>query len=367
MSARHSLGNERFEAVLVRIETATGRPCRRNGDTVQCHCPAHDDANPSLSVSVRDDGGVLLHCHAGCESKAILSALNLTWHDLRADSPRASRVVAATYDYTNANARLLFQVVRFDPKSFAQRRPDGNGGWIWNIKNVQRPLYRLPELLTADKSSWVFVPEGEKDADNLRALGLVATCNPGGAGKWGKLADDSALHGRRVAIIADADAAGQKHAQDVAQRLHDKAAELRVFEMPDGRKDATAWIESRDSLGPDDLRRALIEMAENAPVWTQKTAENAAPLPDPEVRRIAQSVGRYSVNVDSNAFPLTETGNAEFTVALYGERLRYDHRRRRWLVWAEDWWVDDNNKEVTRLAIDAARSLSENLGFPRGV
>jgi putative DNA primase/helicase len=100
-------------------------------------------------------------------------------------------------------------------------------------------------------------------------------------------------------------------------------------------------------------------MAANAPAWTQKTAENAKhcrpPLSEAEVRRITQSVGRYSANVDPNTFPPTETGNAEFVVALYGEGLRYDHRRRRWLVWAEDWWVDDNNKEVTRLAINAAR------------
>src|SRR5215475_2908138 len=30
----------------------------------------------------------------------------------------------------------------------------------------------------------VFVVEGEKDADRLASLGLVATCNAGGAGKW---------------------------------------------------------------------------------------------------------------------------------------------------------------------------------------
>jgi hypothetical protein len=45
--------------------------------------------------------------------------------------------IVATYDYLNESGKLLFQSVRFDPKSFSHRRPDGNGGWKWNLKNIQ--------------------------------------------------------------------------------------------------------------------------------------------------------------------------------------------------------------------------------------
>jgi hypothetical protein len=89
----------------------------------------------------------------------------------------------AWYDYKDAGGTLLFQVVRFDPKDFRQRRPSGSGGWIWNLKGVDRVLYRLPELLKAPPTTPVYVCEGEKDVDTLRAHMLVATCNPGGAAK----------------------------------------------------------------------------------------------------------------------------------------------------------------------------------------
>ncbi len=185
--------------------------------------------------------------------------------------------VVEAYPYRDASGALLFEVVRFDPKGFRQRRPDGKGGWIWSLGDTPRVLYRLPELLAADKAGWVFVCEGEKDVDNVRALGLTATCNPGGAGKWGCLADDSALHGRRVAIIPDRDApgkkyAGQRHAQDVAACLHGKAADVRVLDLPGDGKDASDWLDANDAKEPADLAKALVQMAESAPLWTPASA-----------------------------------------------------------------------------------------------
>jgi hypothetical protein len=49
-------------------------------------CPAHDDHNPSLSVSAGDDSRVLVRCHAGCATEAVLAALDLTMPDLFEDS-----------------------------------------------------------------------------------------------------------------------------------------------------------------------------------------------------------------------------------------------------------------------------------------
>ncbi len=94
------------------------------------------------------------------------------------------RRIVATYDYRNEAGALLYQAVRYRPKGFTQRQPDGSGGWIWNIKDVRLVLYRLPELRAADSAAPVYLPEGEKDVENLRTLGFVATCNAMGAGKW---------------------------------------------------------------------------------------------------------------------------------------------------------------------------------------
>src|SRR5262249_55300681 len=132
--------------------------------------------------------------------------------------------IAATYDYVyEAGGPVEFQTVRLTPKDFLQRRPDRMGGWIWDLKGVRRFLYRRPELVAADPAAWVWVVEGEKDADRLVGLGLVATCNPMGAGKWrSEYAED--LRGRKVAIVADNDEPGRKHAEAVARSLRGIAA-----------------------------------------------------------------------------------------------------------------------------------------------
>ena len=123
-------------------------------------------------------------------------------------------------------------------------------------------LYRLPQLLAADPGQWAFVVEGEKDTDNLTAAGLTATCNPMGAGKWSKLSDDSALHGRKVCIVADKDATGRNHARQVAAALHGKAAELKILELPGDGKDAS------DYLAAGGTADALLQLVESAAPYT---------------------------------------------------------------------------------------------------
>ena len=241
----------------------------------QARCPAHDDQHASLCVGRGKDGRALVFCQAGCSTFDIRGALNLPWSAFFPPNsppvPKSGRIVA-TYDYRDAACELLFQVVRFEPKDFRQRRPDGNGGWIWELGDTPRVLYRLPELLQVDPRQWVFVVEGEKDVDNLAALGLVATCNPGGAGKWGKLSDDSALHGRRVAEIPDKDDPGRRHGQDVIAKLTGRAAEVRTVTLPGPGKDVSDWIAAG---GTAEQLLALLE----APISQEPVAEKEQPRP----------------------------------------------------------------------------------------
>jgi putative DNA primase/helicase len=57
----------------------------------------------------------------------------------------------------------------------------------------------------------------------------------------------------------------------------------------------------------------------------------------------------------AEVFPRTDAGNGELFAHLYGDRVRFDHRRKRWLVWAGHSWLDDNDAEVRRLAKTAVR------------
>jgi putative DNA primase/helicase len=133
---------------------------------------------------------------------------------LMAAQPRAGgsepKIVRA-YEYTDEAGALLFQVVRFAPKDFKQRRADGHGGWNWKLGDVRRVPYRLPELIKAVAAGeTIYIPEGEKDVDNLRAIGFAATTNPGGAKKW---RDDYSefLRGADVVVLPDNHTEGREH------------------------------------------------------------------------------------------------------------------------------------------------------------
>lgn len=201
----------------------------RNGDVFRARCPLHDDNKPSLSIAAGKNGGVVVHCHAGCLTSSLLSVVGLSLSDL---APDAKRIVAE-YDYEDADGRLLYQSLRYEPKDFCCRRPDGNGGWVYRevFDGVQRVPYRLPELRSADFTDFVLVVEGEKDVDRLIEEGFVATCNVGGARKW---LDEYNAHfaGRHVALLPDNDDPGREHAADVARRLSGVAASVKVVELP---------------------------------------------------------------------------------------------------------------------------------------
>ena len=180
------------ERVLAVLEARDCRP-RRSGSGWEARCPAHDDRRASLSVGEGDDGRVLLRCHAAdrCDIRAIAEALGLRLRELfvpskeQQTSVNGRRHVVATYQYVDVAGNLLFEVVRYSPKGFAQRRPDGGGEWIWKLGDTRRVLYRLPRVVSAiANGETIFVVEGEKKVEALEAVGLVSTTCPMGAGKW---------------------------------------------------------------------------------------------------------------------------------------------------------------------------------------
>jgi putative DNA primase/helicase len=148
------------------------------------------------------------------------------------------RVIAATYDYTNETGQILYQVVRTEPKGFFQRRPDGHGGWI-NKKSKRQVLYRLREV---HEAAIVFVVEGEKDAEMLRAHGFVATTNAGGATAPWLPNFTEALRGREVILIPDNDNPGRQRVLAIARAILGHAAQIIVLELEDG-KDVSEWFE----------------------------------------------------------------------------------------------------------------------------
>jgi putative DNA primase/helicase len=244
----------------------------------QARCPGHEDENPSLCISEGSDGRVLLKCQAGCTAQSVCDAIGIKLADLFPAKaiPQKPRLIQ-TYDYNAVAGDLLFQVCRYDPKSFRQRRPDGKGGWIWSLKGVKRVLYRLPEVIEANaEGQTICIVEGEKDANALAELGLCATCNAGGAEKW-EISYSESLRGADVVILPDKDEPGRKHAAKVRQMLSDYANTVRVVELPDRNghkvKDAADWTAAGGT------REELLRLVASAPEWDRKTeAKTPAPV-----------------------------------------------------------------------------------------
>lgn len=192
------------------------------------------------------------------------------------------RVEEAHYDYRDESGSVRYRVFRYrlpnGKKTFTQHPSDGKGGWRHGpgcMDGVEPLPYRLPELLAADPEETVFVVEGEKDADRLAALGLVATTNHQGAQStdltWPKFL--GYFRGRDVVAIPDNDEGGRRHVEKVCALLAPVARSVRRLDLPGlaARGDVSDWLDTGHDL--DELGH----LAYAAPAWTP--APEAAPRP----------------------------------------------------------------------------------------
>jgi putative DNA primase/helicase len=291
-------------------------------------CPLHDDQTESLSIGEGSTGKVVLHCFAGCSQEALVAEVRRRGYEpdgILGSKPRAqqtqrkpktsnrlirigrkeppediqhrkpARRIEAVYDYRDEKGQLIYQVVREvvnKTKTFKQRRPDGRGGWIWNIDGVTQVPYHLPELQAGTET--IYVTEGEKDADRLVSYGLLATTNSGGAekiggkGVWPQLARWFA--DRRIIIVPDNDEAGRNHRERVGLALKGIARSIKVLMLPGlpNKGDVSDWLDAGNTI--DQFRR----LAHEAPHWEAdanpadvKPEESTTDSDDDEISRLA--------------------------------------------------------------------------------
>lgn len=202
-------------------------------------CPVHQGDGQNFSVNAETG---LAQCHSQCgRGWDILSleqelsgsdfqrAKDHVWELVgRPKVPWEERDFQAIYDYTDEAGKLLYQVIRKVGKKFVQRRPE-NGGWVWGLGEIRRVPYRLEKVRHAE---FCAIVEGEKDVLTLERIGMVATCNNGGAGNFRpELAPLFA--GKHIAIFPDNDEPGRDHAMKVAALLSPVAKSVKIVELPD--------------------------------------------------------------------------------------------------------------------------------------
>jgi 5S rRNA maturation endonuclease (ribonuclease M5) len=264
---------------------------KMSGGSWMARCPAHDDGKASLHISRGTTHPVVLKCHAECDPADILAAVGLTWETLCAprdllpgrDEWTPFGNATAVYDYTDEAGKLLFQVLRTVSKQFPQRAPDASrkSGWVWKTEGVRRVLYRLPKVVEAVKAGHIiYVCEGEKDVHAIEAAGAIATCNPGGAGKW-RPEHAEILRDAIVVIVADRDRPGQAHARQVYASLEGVARGAEIVEAAGEGTDGRQLKDAADHLGAGHTLAQLV---------VTKGAEEPAPDLAPDLHEFLGEV-----------------------------------------------------------------------------
>ena len=277
-----------FSARLPRLRQTNQRSWR-------CPCPVHNGTRDSFAV---DSETGLCQCFSSCGKGWDMISLEQEFSGL--DFGRAKdrvfeivgrpkvlweeRDIEAVYDYTDADGKLLYQVIRRQGKKFSQRRPDGSGGWVWKLGESQIVPFHLPKLKA---SKFCAIVEGEKDVLTLESIGMSATCNNGGAGNF-KPGLAPHFTGKDVAIFPDNDDPGRDHALKVASLLASVAKSIKVVELPKLplKGDVTDFIYAGGTI------EALRELYRTAQPWTPDWSF-ASTLPndnDRFVRTIQQEV-----------------------------------------------------------------------------
>ncbi len=241
---------------------------------IRTQCPVHKGTRESFEINTQTG---LAHCFSSCAKG--FDILSLEQALTGVDFPRAKarvfeiigrpvvpwqeRDVQDYYDYTDAKGEVLYQVLRMVGKEFKQRRPDGQGGWKWGLGDVERTLFHLPQVVAAEH---VNIVEGERDVLTLERIGLVGTCNSGGAGQF---LSESARHlaGKSVAIFFDNDEPGRAHAVKVATLVSPVAKLVKIVEIPNlpPKGDVTDFILSGGTV--ENLRELYKKAQPWSPDW----------------------------------------------------------------------------------------------------
>lgn len=247
---------------LQRWRGTTGKEPKGSGQQYKGICPAHDDKEASLSARF-ENGKILLHCHAGCDTAAVIEAMGLKTGDLF-EKPQNSEVQTAIYPYYDSNGHLIAEKVRKPGKKFTWRRSDGVGGYQYGLGGVQVPLYNLPAIKDSD---YVFLVEGEKDVETMKRLCQPAVSGANGAAKW----EDhytQALQGKKVMIIPDNDQPGRAYAVKAATALKGTAKSIHIMnlaeiwpEIPE-KADITDYINTKGQAGVTELMNYFDQVPE---------------------------------------------------------------------------------------------------------
>jgi hypothetical protein len=260
-----------------------GTPTKRHGDKIyfgnKFSKVVDLKAGTFYDHELGQGGGVMemIRLHEGASLMSIADIAEKKFNISKRVQPTLDRPLKRTtpYSYYDSDGVEAYQVIRIDEggkKTYRQRRPDDNGGWVWSVKDIDPLPYNLPDILTnPDKT--IYIVEGEKAAEALKRYNVITSSNHGGAGNW-KPELNKYFAGRNVVIIPDNDEAGDKHAIKVINELLPVAKAVKRVDLPNlpDKGDAVDWLEAGNTI------EQLRELVKNAPKIEAKVDEPPAKI-----------------------------------------------------------------------------------------
>ena len=213
---------------------------KTNGKQIQAFCPAHQDSNASLSITL-DGNKALIHCFAGCDIDDVLKSAQITTGDLFLDDNKPTNI----YQYRDANGNFVYEKLKYKKadgsKTFGQRQIK-DGEIANNLKDVVKIPFNYPQVKEQlSNGGLILYVEGEKDSKTAKVLGFCGT-TMGGASDW---KPEYANYFRKANLILfpDKDSAGIGITEKMITDLKSVVKSLKVIILPQG-KDLTEWVEA---------------------------------------------------------------------------------------------------------------------------
>jgi hypothetical protein len=309
---------------------------KQTSNGIEALCPSHNDKSPSLTASYTK-GRILFKCQAGCSFESVVSALGMEENQFFTQEEKTQpKTIESTYRYEDKDGNHVMDVVRFKPKGFRPRRPDGK----LTLDGVTRVPYRLPQLLAAIKEGReIIIVEGEKDCDNAKKIGLVATTFAGGAGKWLK-EYSKWFQEAKVICLPDNDDAGRKGMSIIASEISMVAKSVRLLELPDlpEKGDFSDWIK----IEGNNLAKFNSLITKSSSTWTSellKEDDNCQLLEELNIKYAVVPMGNKMsiLNIVKDEIRFFSPG--DFNLALQNRTAIDDSGSEPKQIPASKWWL----------------------------
>lgn len=335
---------------------------KRYGSRAQCTCPAHNDKQASLTVSMGKKC-TLFYCHAGCTLDAILSAVGLEKKDTYYEQSiqtvdwrkyvekREQRKIEAVYNYVSFNGQYAFTKLRLAGKKILYGRLE-NERFIYglprntprkSLRAVYGDLKRLREAIQADEA--IFIPEGEKDVDTLLKRGYSAFTY-GGCGDW--MSEFVELvRNAKVVILADNDNPGIAVANTILDDIKGIAKSAKIIiPVPDiSKADITDYFEAGRTK--QEFEQMIKDVTENRVELSCKHTES----PNKPLNELLR-------DLHAEKFETTDKGFGRLFAEVFKNRHRYCSSRKDFMMYDGKRWVDDTEGLSAR---SSAKDLSDEL------